>query len=83
MGDHDESFVLPLAEGIDDFTHHLTVHEIETVERFIENEQRRVFYKCTCKKNKTLFSAGDMQEGAVGKFTDAKDIHPEETLLTL
>ncbi len=48
VGDHDESLVAPLAEGFDNVLHQLAVCKVESVERFVENQQFGVFHEGAC-----------------------------------
>jgi hypothetical protein len=55
---HNHCFVAALAEGVDDVFHQLAVSVVESMERFVEDEQLWVFDKCTCQEDKALLSAG-------------------------
>lgn len=83
VGDHDESLVGALAEGLYDVLDEAAVVEVETVEGLIEDEEVGVFDEGTGEEYEALLAAGELEEGAVGEVTDAEDVHPEEALVEL
>ena len=64
---HDHGFVLAATEGFDDVFYKTAVAVVESVERFIENQQFRILDKGSCQENEALFAAGEFQETTVFK----------------
>ena len=46
------------------------------MKRFVENEQIGVLDEGACQEAQTLFSAGELEESAVGNSFDAEALHP-------
>lgn len=57
--DHNQCFVVPFDKGVDDLLHQLSVTVVETMKRFIEDDQLRVFDEGACQEHEALFAAGE------------------------
>ena len=68
-----------MAEGFNNLLYPTTIISIQTVKRFIQNQQLRIFNKGTCQQRQALFSTGKLQERFIFQFGDAKYIHPPFT----
>lgn len=78
---HNHGFVLAATEGFDDVFYKTAVAVVESVERFIENQQFRILDKGSCQENEALFAAGELQETTVFKTFQSEDFHPEAALV--
>ena len=77
VSDHDHSLVPPLAERLDDILHEASVEQVESMKRFVEDEQRGVFDKGASQQDQSLFSAAELEEGSVGIASHTEDVEPE------
>ena len=62
MCDDDECLVRATAEVQDYLTYEAAVAVVETVERFVENEEFGVFDEGTCQQAESLLSAAELEE---------------------
>ena len=76
MRNHNQCLVLSLAEEVYYLSHSLSVVQVQTVKRFIQYEQFRVFDKGSSQEAKALFSARELEESLVLQMLYAKDSHP-------
>ena len=81
--DHNEGFVRTQAELLDYLANEAAISVVETVQRFVEDEQFGVFHECTSQEAESLLAAAQLQERSVSKFLYAEDTHPVETCLPL
>ena len=65
-----------MAESLNNLLYPTTVVSIQTVKRFIQNQQLRVLHKSTCQQCQPLFSTGKLQKRVVFQFRNTKYIHP-------
>ena len=62
VADEDERLVGTLTEGLDDVFHQAAVHIVESVERFVENQQFGVLHEGACQEHQPLFAARHVEE---------------------
>ena len=62
--------------AVNNSLHHITVAQIESVQRLVEYQQVRVLYERTSQQYKALFSARNLMELPAGQLLDAEQIHP-------
>ena len=74
---HDECLALSLAEGLDDVAGTLAVVVIKAVERFVEDEEFRVFDERTGQECHPLFAARQREVGTGGQMVQAEHFHPQ------
>lgn len=73
---HDERLARTLAEGVYDLLHQRSVMGIKAMQRFVEDEQLRVFDKSPRQEAKALFATGEGEEIAIAQMCNAKNVHP-------
>lgn len=73
---HDECLVACSAIVLNDLFHERAVAGIQTVQRFIENQQVGVLDKGASQQAQTLLATGQLQESSVCQMTDAEYLHP-------
>lgn len=76
VSDHDERLVPPFAEGFNNIFHQTAVAHVQTMQRFIKNQQFRVFDKSSRYQYQPLFATGKLQEITVLPIGNAENIHP-------
>ena len=76
MGDVEQSLVRTADKSLDDMQDTAAMDRIETVHRFVQDQQFRILDKGSCEKAEALFTAGESQIGAFRQSFYTEDSHP-------
>ena len=62
MGYHNHCFIPAGAESLYDLLYSAAIVGIQSMQRFVKNQQFGIFHESACQQRKTLFAAGELQE---------------------
>ena len=73
---HNHGLVFSSAKSRNNLTRQLTITVVQSVQRFIQDKQLRVFDERAGQQTEPLLSAGEFQESTVFQSGDTENVHP-------
>ena len=68
---------------VHDSLYQIAVAKVQSMKRFVENQQVWTFHECASQQNQSLLTTRHFKEFAISQMSDAKHVHPFHTLVFL
>ena len=84
MCDIDECAVgIVIHVTVHDGLYQIAVAKVQSMKWFVENQQVWTFHECASQQNQSLLTTRHFKEFAISQMSDAKHVHPFDTLVFL